>query len=169
MNDDSESAVAAYEKGIGVFADALPVLPNEETRCMAFYMMGLDYWYLEQWQPAADSFLASIEADPQFRFAGAMHWLISECYEKLKAAGQVRSEDADPVIEWGYQTVFDQYPDDPIVEHAALRLGEINLARGLPVTACVYFNWFLDRAGVQDGRAGEVRRILEGKGIGGCR
>ncbi len=98
MNNDKESAAAAYEKGIDVFADALPLLPDDDTRCSAFYMMGLDYWYLKQWQLAADEFLESIEANPQFRFVGAIHWLVSDCYEKLKAAGEVSAQDADPVI-----------------------------------------------------------------------
>jgi len=81
-----------------LYADALPMLPDDDTRCSAFYMMGLDYWYLKQWQPAADAFLESIEANPQFRFAGAIHWLVSNCYEKLKAAEEASAQDADPVI-----------------------------------------------------------------------
>lgn len=165
MNNDAQSAAAAYVKGINVFTDVLPVLPNDDIRCMAFYMMGLDYWYLKQWQPAADAFEVSIEANPQFIFAGAMHSLISHCYEKLKAVGELTAEEADPVIEWGYQTVFDQYPDGYLGEIAALRLGEINLARGMPVTACLYFNWFLDRVDADDGRILEVQRILEGKEV----
>lgn len=76
-------------------------------------------------------------------------------------------------MEWGYQAVFERYPQPPYpafeADYAALRLGEPNWARGRPATACVYFNWVLDRADVDDGRIAVVQRILEGKGLGGCR
>ena len=105
----------------------------------------------------------AIDSNPRFEYAGATHWLISDCYENLKREGQIPGDEADPAIEWGYQTLFEQYPETHVVEYAAVRLGEINLARGRPATACMYFNWFLDRADVNDGRIGLVRRILEGK------
>ena len=96
-----------------------------------------------------------------------MHWLVSDCYEKMKKAGQLSAEEADPVIEWGYLTLFETYPKSYDVEYAALQLGKLNLARGMPVTACVYFNWFLDQAEIGDVRMiREVRRILEG--MEGC-
>ena len=50
-----------------------------------------------------------------------MHWLISNCYENLK-----RSEEADATIEWGYQTLFDAYPNDRDVAYAAVQLGRIS-------------------------------------------
>jgi len=43
------------------------------------------------------------------------------------------------VIEWGYQTLFDRYPDSRDVEYAAIQLCKLYLARGKPVSACVYF------------------------------
>ncbi len=69
---------------------------------------------------------------------------------------------------WDFQTVFERYPDDRGALYAAMRLGEMNLARGRPATACVYFNWLLDRA--EDANAGMVwaiGRLLEGKEV--CR
>jgi len=60
----------------------------------------------------------------------------------------------------GYQILFEQYPETQVVEYAAVRLGEINMAKGRPATACVYFNWFLDHADEDDGRILGVRRIL---------
>ena len=73
-----------------------------------------------------------------------MHWMISDCYVKLKTAGHIPPEKADPIIEWGYQTLFEQYPHTPDVRYAAIRLAEINLARGKPVGTLVYINWLLD-------------------------
>ena len=105
--------------------------------------------------------MASIEINPGHRLVGAMHWLISDCYEKLKLAGEVLAEEADPVIEWGYQTLFDNYPDNRDVGYAALKLGKIHLARGESVSACVYFNWFLDYEHAADGQIADVGRILE--------
>jgi len=100
--------------------------------------------------------------------SGSLHWMIGVCYENLKADGAVSAEEAEAVMEWGYQTVFERYPDDRGALYAAMRLGEINLARGRPATACVYFNWLLDRA--EDSNAGMVwaiGRLLEGKEV--CR
>jgi len=51
------------------------------------------------------------------------------------------------------------------VEHAAMRLGEMNLARGRPVTACVYLNWILDHAEDNMGLVAAVSRLLEGKEV----
>lgn len=166
MRKDPQSAAVFYEKGINVLSGTLPILPDADTRCMAFYMIGLDYWYLEQWLPAADAFIDSVEANSQFMFADAMHWLVADCYEKLKQNGSVSAETADGMIEWGYQTLFNEYPGSPRTEHAALRLGEINLERGQPVTACLYFNWFLDHAFEKDMRIAAVEKILEG--MQGC-
>ena len=62
-----------------------------------------------------------------------MHRMIANCYTRLKAAGEISAEEADPVIEWGYRTLFEKYPDSRDVIPAALHLIEINLARGRPV------------------------------------
>ncbi len=121
---------------------------------------------MDQWRPASEALLKSIEINPQFELAGALHLLVSDCYEKMEKAGQISTEEADPVIEWGYKTLFEKYPRSFAVEYAAIRLGEIYLAQGRPVTACVYFNWFLDQADLNDSRIREVRRILEG--MEGC-
>lgn len=51
------------------------------------------------------------------------------------------------------------------VEHAAMRLGEMNLARGRPVTACVYLNWTLDHAEDNMGLVAAVSRLLEAKEV----
>jgi tetratricopeptide (TPR) repeat protein len=118
----------------------------------AWYQLALSYWQLGQWFSAADAFLYSIDANPNHEFAGSMHWLVSDCYEKLKRDEAVLAEEADPLIEWGYQTLFDQYPESRDVEYAAIRLIEINLARGRPVTALVYVNWFLDHSAFDDPR-----------------
>ena len=47
------------------------------------------------------------------------------------------------------------------VGYAALKLGKIHLARGEPVSACMYFNWFLDYEHAADGQIADVGRILE--------
>ena len=163
---NTKSAAAAYEKGIGVLTGALPHLPSADIRSMALYMIGLD-WYLKDWYSAAIAFTDSVQADPKHRFADAMHWLVADCYEKLKKEGSVSAEDADGMIEYGYQTLFDNYPGSPIIERAALRLGEISLARGKPASACVYFNWFLDHAHADDGRIPDVYYLMT-KMEGGC-
>ena len=51
--------------------------------------------------------------------------------------------------------------DSRDVGYAALKLGKIHLARGKPVSACVYFNWFLDYGHAADGQIADVGRILE--------
>ena len=73
--------------------------------------------------------------------------------------------EADPLIEWGYQTLFDQYPDSRDVEYAAIQLGKIHLARGEPASACVYFNWIMDRVEPDDGRVAMIQRLLDGKAV----
>jgi len=170
-------SIAIYENEILSLDNNDPNTPDVQTppgsiftdnfRALVWYMLGLDYWYLGQWFPAADGFEQSIIADPNHPFAGQTHWLVSSCYEKLKDSETVDTNEANIMIEWGYQTLFDEYPDCPIVDYAALRLGEINLARGKPVTACVYFNWYLDYAFEEDGRIAQVQRILAGM-EGGC-
>jgi len=50
----------------------------------------------------------SVEIDPNHQHAGSMHWLISDCYENLRDEGVLTAEEADPVIEWGYKTLFDR-------------------------------------------------------------
>jgi tetratricopeptide (TPR) repeat protein len=134
---------------------------NDALESMTWYVLGLNYWQLGQWYPAADAFMRAIDADPRHEFAGSMHWLVSDCYEKLKRDGAVSVEEADPVIEWGYQTLFDRYPDSRDVEYAAIQLGKIHLARGEPVSACVYFNWFLDHTHADNGQIADIGRIME--------
>ena len=43
MNNDKESAAAAYEKGIDVFATI--AFAGRRYWVLGFYMMGLDYWH----------------------------------------------------------------------------------------------------------------------------
>ncbi len=101
-------------------------------------------------------------------FAGSMHWLISDCYENLRRVGSVPATEADAVIEWGYQTLFDAYPDSRDVEYAAVRLIEMNLARGRPVTALVYVNWFIDDSAFDDPRGMHlVHQLLTGMEVCG--
>jgi len=75
-----------------------------------------------------------------------MHWMISSCYERLQREGAVSAEEVAPVIEWGYQTLFEEYPNSRDVEYAAIRLIELNLARGKPVSSLYYIHWFLNRS-----------------------
>ena len=81
-----------------------------------------------------------------------MHWLVSICYERMRAAGLLTPQEADPIIEYWYKTLFDEYPNSRDIGYAALKLGKIHLARGEPVSACVYFNWFMDYAHAADGQ-----------------
>jgi hypothetical protein len=46
-----------------------------------------------------------------------------------------------------------------------MRPGEMNLARGRPVTARVYLNWYLDHAEDNMGLVAAVGRLLEGKEV----
>ncbi len=106
--------------------------------------------------------MASIEANPDHPYVGSMHWMISECYVRLKAAGAVSAEEADPIIEWGYQTLFEKYPNSRGVEYAAVQLVNFYLARGRPVSAGVYLNWLVDRALEDPSKSGIVYRLVQG-------
>lgn len=91
--DNEESIKDAVEKTIRIicFCDPDKIKNGgEDILLWSHYANGR--------QPAADAFLESIEANPQFRFVGAIHWLVSNCYEKLKAAEEASAQDADPVI-----------------------------------------------------------------------
>jgi len=127
-----------------------------------YYTRALSYWNLGDYSSAADSFMEAIETYPNHQYAGAMHWLVANCYEKLKGAGDVNGVDADGIIEWAYQTLFDKYPNCRQVNLAALRLVEINLDKGKPATACAYYYWLLDNAHEDEGRVPEISRLIEG-------
>jgi tetratricopeptide (TPR) repeat protein len=160
---DAAAALAAYQKSIDLLESTLSAVQNQRDRCVYLYTIGINYWQLKQWFAAAEAFLEAIETDPNFRFAGSMHRLIADCYEHLKEEGLIDKEEADSIIEWGYQAVFERYSQPPYpafeAEYAAMRLGEMNLARGRPVTACVYLNWILDRAEDNMGLAADGRSI----------
>ena len=164
----SEEDKVALPRVIDVLETTIPMLSDPHYQCMSLYMAGISYWQMGEWYPAADAFLESIEADPHFKYAGGMHWMVAYCYEKLKAAGEIDKEEADAMIEWGYQTLFEDYPNSRMGDlyHTAMKLGQINLARGRPATACVYFNWILDRVeNPEDGRVIAIQQILEGKEV----
>jgi hypothetical protein len=97
----------------------------------------------------ADAFSASIEADPNFQYAGNMHWLwllVANCFEKLKAEGKVNASEADIVIETAYQDVVTNYTNGGNLKYALMRLGEINMERHKYATARAYFQRFLAAA-----------------------
>lgn len=122
-------------------------------------MLGLNYWQLGEYFDAADAFTASIEADPNHIFAGHMHWLISDSYEKLKASGDVNDAEADAIIEWGYQTLFDNYPNCNMIDYAAMRLSQINMEHGRQMAACVYYCWLVMNA--DDGRMDFINNMFK--------
>jgi tetratricopeptide (TPR) repeat protein len=159
-NRDPNAARINYEKAITVLENNISKTEYTRERCLFYYGIGLSCRELGDFAKAADAFYVAIEADPGFIYAGSMHWLIADCYEKLKRDGIVDAVEADPAIEWGYQTLFDAYPDSRDVAYAAIRLGEINLARGKPVAACVYFNWFMDYVHAGSGQFPDIYRIL---------
>ncbi len=134
---------------------------SEASESTAWYLLGLNYWQLGNWLYAADAFMNSIDANPDHRHAGSMHWMVSHCYEKLKQDSLVSAEEADAVIEWGYKTLFDEYPYSRDVEYAVLQLGKIHLARGEPILAGEYFNWFLDLTHADNGQIADIGQILE--------
>ncbi|MFA6186925.1 MAG: tetratricopeptide repeat protein [Phycisphaerae bacterium] len=133
-----------FRQSAGLFEnDIIGVVVSNSLKSSAQYMIGLNYWQLGEYFDAADAFTASIEADPNYMFAGNMHWLVADCYEKLKAAGDVNAPEADPIIEWGYQALFENYPKCGIIDYAAMRLSQINLDKGNEVAACGYYCWLL--------------------------
>jgi len=157
---NAAAAKAACEKAIAILQTSLDLKSAAPQKCIAYYTTGLCYRELGDFEKAADAFYVAIEADPGFIYAGSTHWLIADCYEKLKRDGIVDAAEADPIIEREFQTLFDSYPDSRDVAYAAIRLGEINLARGKPVAACVYFNWFLDYVHAGSGQFADISQIL---------
>ena len=159
----TEDANENFLKAIDVWDRNINQIADSHHQCMAYYAAGLCHWHLEEWYLASESFFKSLQIDPDFQHAGAMHWMISSCYQKLQDVGVFTDEQAGPVIEWGYQTLFDEYPDGRKgdVEHAAMQLGRINLERDKPVTAFLYFNWILDRVEPDDGRVAAIQMLLK--------
>lgn len=151
-----------YRKAFAVWENNLYEIPDAYHRALAYYMMGQSHRQRKDWLPAAEALLASIEANPDHPYAGTMHWMISECYVRLKAAGAVSAEEADPIIEWGYQTLFDTYPNSRGVEYAAVQLVNFYLVRGRPASAGVYLNWLLDRVQENPAKSAIVYRLVQG-------
>jgi hypothetical protein len=105
-----------------------------------------------------------LQMSPDFRFAANMQWLIADGYERMKVLRQLPAEQIYPVIEDEYQILLDGYPDHPLSDYAAIRLGQINLAKGNQTKACAYFGLFLMNAGADDSRIAEFKQIVDGCG-----
>jgi TolA-binding protein len=136
-------------------------ISDSMLKASVFYVKGLNYWQLGEYFDAGDAFSASIEANPNHEFAGNMHWLVADSYEKLKAAGDVNAPDADAVIEWGYQTLFDNYPDCSIIDYAAVRLSQINMEQGKQTAACAYYCWLVMNADGDEGRMDFINNMFK--------
>ena len=143
---DADAASSDYTGGIRLLEETLPKMENDHDRSEAYYIMGLYYWQLKDWLASASALMDSVAANSRHQHAGSMHWMISSCYERLQREGAVSAEEVAPVIEWGYQTLFEEYPNSRDVEYAAIRLIELNLARGKPVSSLYYIHWFLNRS-----------------------
>ncbi|HOL32556.1 MAG TPA: hypothetical protein PK052_11310 [Anaerohalosphaeraceae bacterium] len=149
---NTAAANESFDQAIALLDSILPVVSDAHDQSLACYMKGLSYWYRGDLFKSSEALLDSLDLFPNHPHAGSTCRMIADCYVKLKAEGVVDPNEADPVIEWGYKTLFDQYPDSRDVEYAAIRLIEINLARGKPVTAAVYINWLLDHTASGDPR-----------------
>ena len=130
-----------------------------------WYTLGVIYFQMEEWLLSADAFFKSLQLNPNHQFSGGMHGLIAGCYRRFKGDNKLPPEVADLVIEWGFKTLFENYPNDRDVKYAAMSLGELYLMQGKPLQACEYLNWFLDHAKSNDGRIPRVQKLMD---EGGC-
>ena len=130
------------------------------------YMLGLNRQQLGDYAKAANAFenAIEIETNPNHEYAGNMPWLwllIADCYEKLKAAGDVNAPEADIAIETAYQNVVTNYTNGGNLDYALMRLGKINMEKHKYATACAYFQRFLVAADGNDPRIADVNSIVE--------
>jgi tetratricopeptide (TPR) repeat protein len=137
---------------------------DKESQTNVYYLTAITNYQLDEPEKTIEYSEKLLQMSPDFRFAANMQWLIADGYERMKVLRQLPAEQIYPVIEDEYQILLDGYPDHPLSDYAAIRLGQINLAKGNQTKACAYFGLFLMNADADDSRIAEFEAIMKGCG-----
>lgn len=71
--------------------------------------------------------------------------MLGRCYEKLRDAGEISAEEADPKIESAYETTIHRYPDCSFAQKSYLRLARIAVQQQHWERAGAYYTQFLQK------------------------
>ncbi len=112
----------------------------------AYYFSAACYRRLGEYENAIEYYQKLIRDCPDYAFTWIAHYLMGECYEKLRNSGSLPVSEADPKIEQAYKALVEKYPDRGLAKPAALKLGRLNFQRGQWLDAAMYFELFLEKS-----------------------
>ena len=123
-NEDYRKAIAVWEK----MARESPSSPKYTPR--AYYCAAVCYSQeLKEYIKGIEHYQRIVDDWPDYKYAWHAQYFIGKYYESLRDSGGIPESEADLKIQQAYQAVVEKYPDSQSAPFAALKLGQINLAK----------------------------------------
>jgi tetratricopeptide (TPR) repeat protein len=147
-NGDQEAVRINYEKAIAVWGK--PIYPDgSKQKIDALYFSATAYLYLRQYDAAIDAYSKVMDMQSGYGYAepGNILGLIGRCYMGIAQEGIGDPNEAMANAETSWQTVVEQYPDNPMSFDAAMRLAELKERHRQWQDAARAYAFFLSHCG----------------------
>ena len=144
---NDERAAQYYLKAIAVWERVLAEFPPSASYTpWAYYISAVVYSQeLRRYAEGIACYSAVVDNWPNYEYAWHAQYFIGKYYEKLRDAGGISAEEANPLIEQAYQAVVENYPDSRSAPRALLILAGSALRTAQWSQAAAYLEQFLDK------------------------
>ena len=156
LSDANEGVVAEardnFQKTVAVWEKVIQQLPASAAYTPRFYYITAVVYSQElgQYAKGIEYYQHIVDNWPEYEFAWHAQYFVGMYYERLLRAGGITESEAAPKIEQAYTAVVENYPESKSAPVAALKLGQINLARRQWPDVAYYLELFVIK---EDGEA----------------
>jgi len=156
LSDANEGLVAEardnFQKTVAVWEKVIQQLPASAAYTPRFYYIAAVVYSQElgQYAKGIEYYQHIVDNWPEYKFAWHAQYFVGMYYERLLRVGGITESEANSKVEEAYRAVVEKYPDSNSAPVAALKLGQINLARRQWPDVAYYLELFVNK---EDGRA----------------
>jgi tetratricopeptide (TPR) repeat protein len=116
---DPEQARVDLQKSVELINTALELMSDGDTNAGTYYyVLGLNYQKLEDYDKAARAFADSYQSNPKFNYADYCLFAQGYCTDKLMEQELVSEADAKTIITMQYQQLVSEFPNSDYAKDA---------------------------------------------------
>jgi tetratricopeptide (TPR) repeat protein len=119
-----DKAAYYFNKAFNIWEKNLNDIPDVHHQCLAYYTIGLSYYYMGDYVLTADALKMAYQIDPQFKYADYCLFENVRCYGRLALTGQMNRCEAFYNSILFYDELLEKFPDSKYCSQAKLWLSQ---------------------------------------------
>ena len=142
---DTEAAAENFAKALPIWQKIVAELPESEYAPHAHYFVAVCHRRLLQFPQAVEHWQKVVDNWPNFMYAGSAQSLVGAYTKVMRNSGEIPAEEADPLIQFAYENVIENYNKGPypyVYRYALGELGRFHMEKSQWPEVTMYFETF---------------------------